>query len=233
MKRKFFIISILVPIVLIFIFFKSPFKNVVRNCPDAMINYVHAIKMNDISYTQNYEANISKIEKGKAIGEVNYMLSGNACADYQMKNGNATLLPKGTKIYEVKGYDPNYRLMADGQLYEASENPNAKTLADFYDIEGRVQKISFESTIDGSHIRDFSKDATKQFMENFFKLDYVGTHKIYKENNKLSDENRIFLRVYLKDQTSFRLVFWLNQKVITPGAYATDRIKEIVVNQKE
>lgn len=233
MKKQYLILTILVPIVLVIAFFNSPFKNVVRNCPDGVIDYVHALYMNDIHYTRNYESDISKLEKGKEMGEVNYMLSGDACSDYQMKNGDATLLQKGTKIYQVKGYDPNYRLLADGQLYEADKNPNAKTVADFYDIEGRVEKISFESTEDGSYIKDFSNDAANEFMEEFLKLDYVGFDEVYKKANGLSDVNRVFLRIHLKDGTSFRVGYWMDQKVITPGAYATDRMKEIVTNEKE
>jgi hypothetical protein len=107
----------------------------------------------------------------------------------QKKNGDATLLPKGTKIYKVKGYAPDFRLIAGDQLYEASHNPKAKILADFYDIEGRVERISLESTADGFHIKDFSREATARFMEELLKLDYVGFDEIYNVNLHINSDN--------------------------------------------
>jgi hypothetical protein len=65
----------------------------------------------NINYDRNYESDTSNLEIGKPVGKVKYMLSGNACSDYKMQNGDATLLPKGTKIYEIKSYS------ADGEPF--------------------------------------------------------------------------------------------------------------------
>ncbi|MEW9673887.1 hypothetical protein ABLT31_34445 [Ammoniphilus sp. 3BR4] len=224
--------SILVLFLLVLLFTSScsnKLSNEVRNCPDAIIDYVHAIKWNDISYNANYESDTSQLQKGNKVGEVGYMLSGDACSGYRMKNGDATLLPKGTEIFEVKGYRSDFRLMAGEHLYEADNNPKATKVADIYDISGRVVKVSFESTIDGSHISDFTLDASKAFIDEYLGLDYVGMEEVYK---KKTGDNRTFLRIHLKDGTSLRVVYWVDDNMITPGAFTTERMNHIVNRER-
>jgi hypothetical protein len=60
-------------------------------------------------------------------------------------DGDAAYLDKGTALYAVKGYRPTFRLAArrDGGLvlFEAAENPRARTWGDLLDLEGKVRWI--------------------------------------------------------------------------------------------
>lgn len=198
-----------------------------RHCPDAEIDYVHALKWDDISYTRNYESDLTMVKAGEMIGQVGYELADHACSDYRMKNGDATLLQEGTAIFRVVGYKPEYRLMANGQLYEVSDNPRAKTMTDLYDVRGRITKVGFESTGDGSYLSDFTEAATAGFADRFLALPYVGAKGI----GERYKGDHLFLRVTLKDGSSFRIGFWPESGALTPGAVATDELRQLILGQ--
>jgi hypothetical protein len=67
-------------------------------------------------------------------------------------DGDAAYLDKGTALYAVNGYRPSFRLAArrDGELvlFEAAENPRARTWGDLLDVAGKVRWIGVN---DGSN----------------------------------------------------------------------------------
>jgi hypothetical protein len=67
-------------------------------------------------------------------------------------DGDAAYLDKGTVLYAVNGYRPGFRLAArrDGELvlFEAAENPRARTWGDLLDVAGKVRWIGIN---DGSN----------------------------------------------------------------------------------
>ena len=69
------------------------------------------------------------------------------------QDGDAAYLDKGTVVYIVKGYNPEFRLAAyrDGRLvlFEADTNSKAQTGADLLDIGGKVEYIGVNSAEDG------------------------------------------------------------------------------------
>ncbi|MGM0885002.1 MAG: hypothetical protein ACQEXQ_28665 [Bacillota bacterium] len=210
-------------------------KNNVKDCPDAEIDYIDALMWNDISYDyvgdETFSKEALKVGKGKEVGEIDYTLSDNACMDYKMKNGDATFLLEGTKVYEVEGYKSTFRLIAGEKLYQSNGNPNAKIVSDVYDIQGKVSKISFESTNDGHQISVFTEEAEKEFIEEYLALEYVGFDEIYKRGKGLGDKGKEFLRIHLDDDTSFRISYWTEENLISPGAVGTDRLKTITLEQ--
>ncbi|MBW5447652.1 hypothetical protein GE107_16465 [Cohnella sp. CFH 77786] len=209
----------------------------VKNCPDAEIDYIDAFMWNDINYVHVGETasipspDASKVAKGKEVGEIGYTLTGHACMGYQMQNGDATFLPIGTKVYEAAGYKGSFRLLAGDKLYQANGNPKAKTVSDVYDMKGRVSRVSFESTNDGHLISYFSEEASKEFIDEYLALEYIGFDEIYKMGNGLGDEGKEFLRIHLNDGTSFRISYWTKENLISPGAAGTERLKTITLQQ--
>jgi hypothetical protein len=91
----------------------------IRVCPDSIIDWVDVLQWNGVKYSRNDDADISKLKQGAKVGSTKYMMADHACSDYKTKDGDATFLPAGTELYEVEGYDPSYRLIADGKMYEA------------------------------------------------------------------------------------------------------------------
>ena len=61
-------------------------------------------------------------------------------------DGDAAYLDQGTTLYEVRGYRPRFRLAAwrEGRLvlYEADDNPAARTWGDLLDLGGKVRRIA-------------------------------------------------------------------------------------------
>lgn len=198
-------------------------------CPDAEIDYVDAIKWNDITYQHHYDHNPPALQTGTQLGTTSYKLSGHACSDYVMRHSDATVLPVGTAVYEVQGYKPSFRIAAAGKLYEASSNPAAQTLADFYDMTGKTSGVSLHSSEDDRFIADLSEEAADQFIHHFLALPYLGRDAVYSAS-KLSGE-RIFLRIHLQDGTFVREVYWPEDKAFYSGAYATDALHQLIMEE--
>lgn len=198
----------------------------------AKIDWVDFLMINDIRYWHNYEG-VSEVKPdqiGEKIGEVAYMLDGHACTDHTTKNGDAAFLPTGTPIYAMKGYRPNFRVIADNKIYEVNDNPRAKTMADLLDIDGKVEKVSLESMEDGSHIGDFTREASAVFMEELLMLPIVGFDEVYKA---ASSDYDVFLRVHLQDGTSLRLVFNSDLNAFTSGVFGTERLKATIITERD
>lgn len=210
-------------------------KSVLKGAPQPCmgeIEWVDFLMINNIRYYQNdggtKEATSNQL--GDKVGEVSYMLSEHACSDHVAKNGDAAFLPIGTDIYAMKGYKIEFRVIADNKIYEVSDNPNAATIGDLLDIDGRVEKVSLESGMDGSLIGDFSMEASSEFIQELLPLSHVSFNEVYE---KIKHENGIFLRVHLQDSTSFRLVYYPKANAFSAGAFGTVRLNEIIMIQRK
>jgi hypothetical protein len=64
----------------------------------------------------------------------------------QYLDGDAAYLDPGAPVYAVNGYRPSFRLAArrEGRLllFEAFENPRARTWGDLLDLDGKVARIT-------------------------------------------------------------------------------------------
>lgn len=196
-------------------------------CPDGIIDWIDALKINDIQYyalpygTYTVEDNM----KGEVIGEVTYEMDNNACSDHQMQNGDAAYISVGTEIFEFKGYDPDFRVIANNVIFEVKENEKAETIGDLYDIEGKVVGMSLRSYFDGSFITDLKEEHWPEFLDEYLALEYVGFDKIYE---KIGNEDSTFLDIHLEDGTSVRFSYWTEANVVNPGAFANERMLEII-----
>ena len=203
--------------------------NTIGGCPDAKIEWIDVLKVNDIKYeSDNQGLSEGEIETGKKIGEVQFNLADEGCTNHKLKNGDAAYLPVGTEIYELVGYRSDFRVVAENRVFQVSENKKAKTISDLLDIKDKVEKMSYRSDYDGSHISDFTDEETEEFIEDFLSLENLGYDKVYK---KIKATNRVFLQMHLKDGSSFRIVNWLDENVLSTGAIGTEKMKRIVENK--
>ncbi|MGG4146376.1 hypothetical protein ABEW34_25035 [Paenibacillus algorifonticola] len=198
---------------------------------NAIVEWVDFLMINGIKYQYNYEGSekVSDDQLGEKVGEVTYMLNDHACTDYVEKDGNAAFLPIGTEIYAIKGYKSEFRVVAFNKVYEVMDNPKAATLGQLLDIEGKVDKVGLESAEDGSPIGDFSAEASAQFIQELLPLQHVGFKQVYE---KTKHESGIFLRVYLLDGSSFRLVYYPEGNGFHTGAFGTDSLKKLIMEQR-
>ena len=76
------------------------------------------MQWNDSIYSANYE--INQLEKDwetdGEIGKIKYMLDGHAGSNHRLKNGDASYLSKGTKLYAMKGKVQRVILQSDYDL---------------------------------------------------------------------------------------------------------------------
>lgn len=200
-----------------------------RGCPpNTMINWIDSVKINDIQYfaldQENYQVKEGDI--GKTIGEVSYRMADKACSDHKMRNGDAAFLDVETEIHEFAGYKTDFRVIADGTVYQVEHNEQAKTIADLYDIKRKVAGMSLRSSYDGSYVMDLKEGHSEQFMEAFLALDYVGFDEVYSKIG--DDEDRVFLDIHLIDGSSISIVYWVEANIVNPGAIGNEKMQEII-----
>ena len=129
--------------------------------PMAIVDWADIVKFKGITYLSASEAGgvgrpLKKEDLGPKFAEVRHKLQDNVNDPaYETKNGDAGFLEAGTAVYEVKGYDPSFRLAAyndiyEGKnptLYEVMSNPRADEPSDYLDIEGKVRYIGIEAEV--------------------------------------------------------------------------------------
>ncbi|MCA1322312.1 hypothetical protein LC085_20755 [Bacillus tianshenii] len=136
--------------------------NSIRGCPDAEIEWIDMVMINDIKYEHHFpepgDENIPiDFEIGRELGKVDYKMADSACSNHNMKNGDAAYLEEGTAIYEIKGYPTALVVAANDKVYVADTNLKAKTAGDLYPMDKLLKNIYIESTEDGSRIHTFSQ----------------------------------------------------------------------------
>lgn len=199
-------------------------QNVLLKCPDAEIEWIDLIMINDIKYQHHYlvePENIS-VEKGNPIGEVKFKMADKACSNHQTKNGDAAFLDIGTVIYEIKGYPTTLIVLAGEKVYVADSNEDAKTTAELYPVENKVKDIHIESTYDGRKLHTFSQSSKDRFLKEWLSL------KLNNRNKMKFEGEQIFLRIELENGVSFRVVFWLDTNTFTYGAVGNNEIQQII-----
>lgn len=191
----------------------------------SVIDWVDIIRWNDTDYVNNHEVNQLNEEwpMGDELGKVSFKMDGHAGANYQMKNGDASYLEIGTKLYEMEGYDPAFRILADGKVYEVFQPENAEKIGDFLDIGGKVEKIVLQSSYDLSIVGEFSEESIDEFIDELLALPY---------DSAVFDERgsgpRIFFGMELEDGTMTRTVYYPESGVLNYGAVVSDRLAEIL-----
>ena len=153
----------------------SNITSFIGGCPDAEIDWVDVLMIDDIQYEHHYPDTANEqlpitIEEGREIGKVTYTMADNACSNHKMKNGDAAFLNAGTIIYEVKGYPTSLIVSANDEVYVVSTNEKAKTAGELYPMDELVKNIYIESTEDGKRMHTFSQPSKDRFLAAFSEL---------------------------------------------------------------
>ena len=119
--------------------------------PGLIIDWANFIQFDGISYMENYSQRpkLSKDSLGEVYDEVDCTIQDHVGEGYEIQDGDAAFLDPGTKVFEMQGYQPSFRLVArfNGEyvIYEADTNPTATVGEDLLDIRGKVSSIGVES----------------------------------------------------------------------------------------
>ncbi len=125
---------------------------------EPIIDWIDFVELNGIQYVAaslDVGRPVEEEDLGPEFAQVRFKLHGNMRdSNYHPKDGDAAFLGAGTPLYQVKGYEPEFRLAAcrEGRLllYEADTNPRARVGGDLLDIEGKVRYIGVNSPQDGT-----------------------------------------------------------------------------------
>ncbi|QQZ61436.1 hypothetical protein JI735_01180 [Paenibacillus sonchi] len=196
------------------------------------VDYASVLRWNGIIYMENSDGDISGLKTGDKVGKIRYRKADHTCPRDPMQDGDATLLEVGTQLYEVKGYKAAARLMAGDRLYEATDNPSARTLNDLLDIEGKIKTVRFVSGMDGSPLKDFTPEASAVFIREYPKLKYVPFRQLAKETKQWVGD-KYWLELELNDGSSRRMVYNAMFAAFHPSGYATPELARLVEAQRK
>jgi hypothetical protein len=201
----------------------------------AIVDYIDFLKINDITYEGVYREGTDgadpDFQTGEKIGEITFKLAECAPPERIAQNGDAAYLDAGTSIHEVKGYPSELMVEANGQLYIADRNENAETAADLYPVKGKVKDLHLQSTQDGSRMNTFTEENKEAFLDELLKLELIDLETLWNGDGLNGD--RAFVELELDNGASFRLVYWVDENAFSFGAYGTDRIAEIIQEERE
>lgn len=191
-----------------------------------MIDWVDFIVLNDINYIRNTDGDYELIEDGidGIIGEVKFNVSENIKdTEYKVKNGDAAYLPKGTKVYKLKGYKPEFRIAVsiegEWRIYEADSNPNANKGEDLLDIREKVLYIGINSETDGMTELGAIKDKV-----DIDKMVNIVLNAEVNQSSQNHDGQRYFISFHLQDGSSVTRCYWidsgeLSRGILLPGEF--------------
>ena len=192
------------------------------------IDWVEFVQWENTEYIRNYEASELDIEWpiGKELGEVAFMLNGHAGTQYQINNGDAAYLPIGTKLYEMEGYDPAFRIVANGDVFEVARPGKARLFGDFLDLNGKVERVILQSNEDLSFIHEFSQKHSEEFIEQLLTIPYA-------PDSENREGEQIFFAIELKDGSMTRSLYLPETGYLNYGGKASPRIVEIFEEELE
>ena len=121
-------------------------------------DYLNFVKLNGITYTADRPVvgrTLGDGDLGPVHARVRCSLRDRMDPERgEPQDGDAAYLEAGSPLYQVRGYQPTFRLAArqDGRLviFEADTNPRARVGRDLLDLEGKVRRISIYSRADGT-----------------------------------------------------------------------------------
>ncbi|MBE1553830.1 hypothetical protein [Sporosarcina limicola] len=210
---------------------RDPDVEIVKGCPDAEIEWVDMLMIDDIKYEHHFPEPVAEIfpitiDKGRELGKVTYEMANNACSNHKMQNGDAAQLKVGTIIYEIKGYPTSLILAANDDVYVADTNKQAKTAGELYPMDKLVKNIYIESTEDGKRMHTFPQSSKEKFLAAFYELKLEDVQSLI-DGDKL-EGTRVFLEIELNNGASFRQLYWADSNTFHKGAIGNDEIKEII-----
>jgi heat shock protein HslJ len=215
------------------------------------IDWVDFIKFNGITYLRTIQSLPYSEEELEYFDEIRFRVEGNVdTPDYESKDGDAAYLDEGTQIYSIRGYSPDFRLVAETGtgllLFEADTNPNAETGADLLDIGEKVEYIGINDPVDGkTELASITEpDLVSSLVEMVLEAPV--------DQAARSGGNQVFIEFHLRDGTgvnrSFRPGtgelhrgimlpddFWETIKPLIPDASGLDGTQWslIEINEKE
>jgi hypothetical protein len=211
-------------------------------CPtgggSAVIDWVDFVVIGEVHYNSQdaYGYELTKADLGPEITRTRCMMSDRVSdPEYQIQDGDAGYLPPGTPIYELKGYDPSFRVVArsDGELriYESDSDPDAAHGSDIMDLAGKVDYIGVNSVRDGrtelAAIRD--PEEVRSLVEMV--LGSPVDQDRFPADNEMDDQ--VFVAFHLDDGSITARAFYPTSRILARGIIVPQEFSDAIVEAKE
>jgi hypothetical protein len=124
-----------------------------RLLPSQSADYIDFVQVNGTLFYAGYRPpagrGLRDADLGAQVSVVRCQLAQHQVEEPgTLLDGDAAYLDPGTPLFSVTGYRPSFRLAARREdqlvLFEAAENPSARTWGDLLDIGGKVRRIAIE-----------------------------------------------------------------------------------------
>jgi hypothetical protein len=184
-----------------------------------MIHWANFIRFGGITYiaaSVRAGRSLTANDLGPVFATVTFKIQGNVHhPGYHSKDGDASFLDAGSKVYTVKGYKLTFRLAAQENntftLYEADTNLHARKGGDLLDISGKVRSIGIVSAQDGVTELGAIKDP-KQVAELVTLILQAPV-----DQNSQGGNNQYFIALHFADGTVTTRAYWLDTGELVRG----------------
>ncbi len=188
----------------------------------AIVDWADVIRFEGITY-QAADSGVGRLLKEEDLGpkfaKVKHRLQDNVNEPaYIIKNGDAGYLDPGTPVYEMKGYDTSFRLVAyDGKalkLYEVVSNMRAAEVSDYLDIEGKVRHIGVYGDFDGTRKLGVIREPEKVR----YLVSTIMEAPLEVEPGSIPEDGRVyFLAFHLEDGTATVQTYYADRGMMYMG----------------
>jgi len=192
------------------------------------IDWVNFIKFNDITYLRKVTTtDFFQEEDLVYFDKVRFKLADNVNQpSYGSKNGDAAYLEEGTPIYSIKGYSPDFRLIANTGtkilLYEADTNPHAEKGADLLDIGGKVEYIDINASDGKTNLASIKEESlVSSLVEMVLNAPVDQTFRS-------SGGSQLFIVFHLTDGTVVKRSFWPDDGELSRGIMVPEEFVKII-----
>jgi hypothetical protein len=178
-----------------------------RLLPSGSADYIDFVVVAGTTYHAGYRPPAGRPlragDLGAPVAAVRCKLAGHVVEEPdRLLDGDAAYLDPGTPLHAVNGYRPSFRLAArrEGRLvlFEAAENPSARTWGDLLDLDGKVRRIAVTS-------RNLRRLATIGDQEEVDRLVALLLRSPIGTSEQCADGGNVLLAFHLEDGTATTL----------------------------
>ena len=149
-------------------------------------------------------------------------------------DASAAFMPAGTRMYAVRGYATEFRLVAVWRerifLYQAWRNPRAKTGGDLYDIAGKVRAIDVQRGEPAAGVGGRAATVTSA-AEVAALVDLVVRGAVGRPRAHAPGEPRYWITFWLHDGTTLGRPFFSETREVLGGLVVSEEFARILARR--
>jgi hypothetical protein len=194
-------------------------------CRNIVIDWVDSLQVNGVRFYDLYPNHEAEgLALGPKVGRITSTLNDTVCdLSYQMKDGDATFLAKGTRVYTLAGYDSAKVVSAAGRVYEARPGGGTTGADQLPFAAASVQRVVLLSQIDGKTVMGVIEDSAE--------VQAFAAAVLRAPVEDETDESwNYLLEFQLGDGLRFQRNFSTETGVLRQGVHLSESARQLVIN---